>query len=902
MADVVLKDRNGTETTYPDVETVELPTSDGGTQIFTQGEAVENVPITLDLADGDQTVTAGDGVLVKSAVIQKPDTLVAENIRSGVEVAGVVGNLIGDTEETTVDLAMADGDQVIEPSSEGKVLSKVTVTKPDTLTSENIRYGESIAGVEGSFIGDTEEVTVELDFAAPLVETDILPEMTLDGFEYSETYMSYIATNSTYYALTIGEAYTVCWDGVEYECVGQDASSVGFGGATVLGNASAWGFSGNDEPFVLVCWNEVGVTNGYMALTDTEAGGEHTISIYQMTKSVVEEDVLPLTTYTDFAMNTTYGVYAVDKYVPYTLTIGESYFVVWDGETYECVCQDASAVIPGGVVLGNGVNWGLLGNNEPFAIATLNQGGAITGSIADTEAGGTHTIRIYQETESTASDMVITPSAETKVLSKVTITKPDGAEQVIARGEELGGISGEYVTPGTTKEIEPNFSDGNHIETADGDERWNEVVVAKPEALLPENIVKGIKICGVEGSYEGGESSLGDGAYNVKVIDYDGTVLAEENLDEGDVFTLPDAPEHEGLVFDGWSSPIAITDNTVIVPKGDLTIGPMYHTASGATEIDIALTKGTGLTFTFVSSSLTGMTSIDWGDGTTDSTLTHTYSDYGEYTIKIYGMTEIADGSQGGGIVSASTSSFDGVVIAVRCSSSVTSIGNYAFYCCASLTNIVISSSVTSIRCCAFYCCSSLTSVVIPSSVTSILWGMCYDCYSLTSVVIPSSVTSFNGNQTFYDCRSLTSVVIPSSVTDFNGYNCFYSAGVRSIIFPPVLNTAANTICSNCHSLKNVVIPSGVTAIGSKWFYYCSGLTSLVLPSTVTTIADNAFCKCLSLRKYDFTACTSVPTLSATSAFASINESCQILVPSSLYSTWIAATNWSTYANYIVAV
>ena len=50
----------------------------------------------------------------------------------------------------------------------------------------------------------------------------------------------------------------------------------------------------------------------------------------------------------------------------------------------------------------------------------------------------------------------------------------------------------------------------------------------------------------------------------------------------------------------------------------------------------------------------------------------------------------------------------------------VTSIGEYAFCDCYSLTSIVIGNSVTSIGYGAFENCSFLTTIIIPESVTSI--------------------------------------------------------------------------------------------------------------------------------------------------------------------------------------
>ena len=104
--------------------------------------------------------------------------------------------------------------------------------------------------------------------------------------------------------------------------------------------------------------------------------------------------------------------------------------------------------------------------------------------------------------------------------------------------------------------------------------------------------------------------------------------------------------------------------------------------------------------------------------------------------------------------------------------SSVTSIGDYAFWYCDSLSEIVIPSSVTSIGDHAFSDCYSLSEIVIPSSVTSIGDSAFSDCYSLSEIVIPSSVTSI-GDSAFSDCYSLSEIVIPSSVTSI-GDSAFY--------------------------------------------------------------------------------------------------------------------------------
>ena len=147
----------------------------------------------------------------------------------------------------------------------------------------------------------------------------------------------------------------------------------------------------------------------------------------------------------------------------------------------------------------------------------------------------------------------------------------------------------------------------------------------------------------------------------------------------------------------------------------------------------------------------------------------------------------------------------------------VTSIGNYAFYGCSSLTSVTIPNSVTSIGHSAFSGCSGLTSVTIPNSVTSIGGYAFSDCSSLTSVTIPNSVTSID-YYAFAACSSLTSVSIPNSVTSIGDY--------------------AFWICSG---LTSVTIGNGVTIIGNYAFQDCSGLTSVTIPNSVTSIGFYAF-------------------------------------------------------------
>lgn len=104
------------------------------------------------------------------------------------------------------------------------------------------------------------------------------------------------------------------------------------------------------------------------------------------------------------------------------------------------------------------------------------------------------------------------------------------------------------------------------------------------------------------------------------------------------------------------------------------------------------------------------------------------------------------------------------------------------------------------------------------------------------------------------------------------------------------------------NSVKRVEIGDGVTSIGNHVFRNCSSLASVTIPDSVTSIGTSAFQNCGGVAFYDFSNHTAVPTLANTNAFANIAADCQIRVPASLVDAWKVATNWSTYADYIVGV
>jgi len=190
--------------------------------------------------------------------------------------------------------------------------------------------------------------------------------------------------------------------------------------------------------------------------------------------------------------------------------------------------------------------------------------------------------------------------------------------------------------------------------------------------------------------------------------------------------------------------------------------------------------------------------------------------------------------------------------------STVTSIGDYAFYECYSLTGTLsIPSTVTTIGYETFYDCEELTGLELNEGLKTISYGAFRDCYKLTGTLsIPSTVTTI-GDEAFYWCEGLTGLELKEglvTIGDEAFYECEKLTGTLSI--PSTVTTIGDEAFDWCEGLTKLKLKEGLVTIGYEAFYGCENLAgTLSIPSTVTSIGENAFSYCSS-----FTGTLSIPS------------------------------------------
>ena len=215
----------------------------------------------------------------------------------------------------------------------------------------------------------------------------------------------------------------------------------------------------------------------------------------------------------------------------------------------------------------------------------------------------------------------------------------------------------------------------------------------------------------------------------------------------------------------------------------------------------------------------------------------------------------------------------------------------------SSINKVVIGDGVTSIGQYAFALCKSLSEITIPAKVERIGEYAFYDCYDYNNHSGGLKTVTFAENSrlttieehAFYRCRYLEKIEIPASVTSIGGYAFNSCANLKELAFAP--NSQLKSIGEYAFgafptdtvspAYTSVQIPASVTEIGQNAFYRCTELKTVEFEegSQLKALGDGVFVDCGSLK--EFTIPANVETIGEM-AFALCKKLEKITIPKSV--------------------
>lgn len=198
---------------------------------------------------------------------------------------------------------------------------------------------------------------------------------------------------------------------------------------------------------------------------------------------------------------------------------------------------------------------------------------------------------------------------------------------------------------------------------------------------------------------------------------------------------------------------------------------------------------------------------------------------------------------------------------------SVNKIGQYAFYSCESLKNVVIKGNVKKIEKHAFENCSNIENITIANGLEIIREFAFSECCSLKYFIMPNTVSEF-GEGVFSGCTELKAIYIPSSIEVLR--RKVFQASNHSVIFyceakekPEGWDSEWNNWTGDAQTtfwgydeidgrywitldkdVSSIVIPEGITKIPDKAFSGNTELSSITIPKTIKEIGSEAFHNC----------------------------------------------------------
>lgn len=175
-------------------------------------------------------------------------------------------------------------------------------------------------------------------------------------------------------------------------------------------------------------------------------------------------------------------------------------------------------------------------------------------------------------------------------------------------------------------------------------------------------------------------------------------------------------------------------------------------------------------------------------NGTIGDNLKWTFTDDGTLTISGTGEMEHADGNSGYAWGTDNHTLDRTLIKKVVVEEGVTSLGEYIFWDCSSLTEVKLPNSLTTLRKECFKHCTALKSIILPDNISMIDESAFEECNALETVTFPKSLKEVS-TKAFYNCN-LKKVDLSETQVETIGMGAFaHNAQCEEVYLPKTLKT-----------------------------------------------------------------------------------------------------------------
>ena len=329
----------------------------------------------------------------------------------------------------------------------------------------------------------------------------------------------------------------------------------------------------------------------------------------------------------------------------------------------------------------------------------------------------------------------------------------------------------------------------------------------------------------------------------------DGTKLRSSVYKQGQKATAPsDKPTKTGYVFGGWYVSDAATSafdfNTAL--NQNITLYARWNDSPNYVYVSYfgngkllqrdALTKGATLS----------QASVDLSDYVVDGWYTQqemtskfTFGTALQNNINLYAIYYTDGLVFDNGVVIGYNGQIPTVVIPpVYEGKAVTAIGEFAFnrsnqYC--PISEVVLPSSVTTLGEGAFYGCSYLESIDL-SNVTTLGKSVFHGAERLKNIGSLAKITAIP-DSAFLGCKSLKSIELSDNVTSIGEYAFSDCKSLTTMVVPRNVTVISNNMFDGCNMLTKVEFATvQPMSFGKEIFVGCSSLQSIVIQSTTRAV------------------------------------------------------------------